>query len=203
LVLTVAQDLLPADDLGRAHKLASYLRSRAEEHEDWRLPDLARELGQVSQGGSGGLAEGSEGYEPRPGRITLTTMHKAKGLEWDLVYLVGVDGRWFPHTLDDYFLGERDFLGGDPAAEARSALRALVGDRDSGGFSATDQAHLEIIAERLRLLYVGITRARRFLSLSWSREVPAGSRMRSVPRAPIFEMLKGQYQADAAVEGRV
>lgn len=194
LVLTVAQDLLGETEFGRAHKLALYLRNQSEQHLDWRLPELARELGQAAQGRSGALAEEGEGYEPQPGRITLTTMHKAKGLEWDLVYLVGVDGRWFPHTLEDHFLGERDFLGGDPAAEARSALRVLIGEEDSGGISATDQAHLEIIAERLRLLYVGITRARRYLALSWSREVPAGVRMRPVPPTPVFQLLKRYYQ---------
>lgn len=190
LVLTVAQDLLPPDDLGRAHKLAAYLRGRAEQHEQWRLPELARELGQLSQGGAGGLPEEGEGFEPQRGRITLTTMHKAKGLEWDLVYLVGMNNRWFPHALDDYFFGERDFLGGDPAAEARSALRDLAGQPAVGGLNPTDQAHLELIAERLRLLYVGITRARRYLSLSWSREVPAGARMRQVAPAPIFQVLR-------------
>ena len=201
LLLTVAQDLLGEDELGRAQKLAAYLRSRAEQHDDWRLPELSRELEQLAQGGQGGLGEDGEGFEPQPGRITLTTMHKAKGLEWDLVYLVGVNGRWFPHTLDAYFLGERDFLGGDPAAEARSALRSLVGERDPGGLSATDQAHLEFIAERLRLLYVGITRARRYLALSWSREVPAGSRMRNAAPAPIYHVLRSQYQREAAEEG--
>ena len=41
-------------------------------------------------------------------------MHKAKGMEWDLVYVMGVDGDWFPHDLDARFLGEYEFLGGDP-----------------------------------------------------------------------------------------
>jgi len=197
LVLTVAQDLLGEEELGGAQKLAAYLRSRAEQHEDWRLPDLARELGE----GKGGLSGEGEGYEPRPGRITLTTMHKAKGLEWDLVYLVGVDGRWFPHALEDYFVGERDFLGADPAAEARAALLDLAGEGEGGGLSATDRAHSEIIAERLRLLYVGITRARRFLALSWSREVPAGVRMRPAAPAPIFQVLRARYQRSARERG--
>lgn len=190
LVLTVAQDLLAEGDLSRAQKLAAYLRNRGEQHPDWRLPELAHELGQVSRGRAAVLAEEEGSYEPRPGRIGLTTMHKAKGLEWDLVYLVGVDGSWFPHTLEDHFRGEYDFLGGDPAEEARAALLALVGEGGGDGLPATAGAHLEIIAERLRLLYVGITRARRYLAISWSREVPMPGRMRSVPPAPIYYQLK-------------
>ena len=120
-------------------------------------------------------------------------MHRAKGSEWDLVYLMGVDGRWFPHTLDDDFLGEYDFLGGDPAAEARAALLARTGVDDAGAMGATSMAHMEIIAERLRLLYVGITRARRYLALSWSRQIPTATRMRQVPQAAAFHLLKKYY----------
>ena len=38
------------------------------------------------------------------------------------------------------------------------------------GRSPTESAHIGIISERLRLLYVGITRARRFLQISRSRK---------------------------------
>ncbi len=201
LVLTVAQDLLAEGNLSRAQKLAAYLRNRGEQNLDWRLPELARELGQVSRGRAAVLAEEEGGFEPRPGRITLTTMHKAKGLEWDLVYLVGVDGSWFPHTLEDHFRGEYDFLGGDPAEEARAALLGLVGEGGEDGLPATAGAHLEIIAERLRLLYVGITRARQYLAISWSRAVPAPGRMRPAPPAPIYYQLKNYYEEKYSEKG--
>ena len=191
LVMTVAQDVLQDDDLSRAQKLAIFLSGRAEQNLDWRLPELVRELAQTVRGGRGVLAEDEEIFEPRPGRITLTTMHKAKGLEWDLVYLIGVDGDWFPHDLDDYFRGEYEFLGGDPGEEAKAALLELIGLAGEERLSATDLAHVEVIAERLRLLYVGVTRARRLLALSWSREIPMATRSRAAPPAAPF--LKLQY----------
>ncbi|MBK8128772.1 MAG: hypothetical protein IPK53_07445 [bacterium] len=47
----------------------------------------------------------------------LTTQHSAKGLEWDAVFLVGVDGFRIPGSLEAPFLGVHDFLGGDPTPE--------------------------------------------------------------------------------------
>jgi len=29
-----------------------------------------------------------QGYQPQPGHVTIATMHAAKGLEWDRVYLM-------------------------------------------------------------------------------------------------------------------
>ena len=194
LLMTVAQDILKDADLVRAQKLAVFLRSRADQNLDWRLPELARELVQETRGRVGVLAEEDGIFEPGPGRITLTTMHKAKGLEWDLVYMIGVDGDWFPHDLEGYFRGEYEFLGGDPGEEARAGLQALIGEAEEERLSATDLAHVEVIAERLRLLYVGITRARRYLALSWSREIPTATRSRAVPPASAFIKLRHYYR---------
>ncbi len=69
-------------------------------------------------------------HEPTVSAVTLATLHSAKGLEWDEVFIIG---------LTEGML---------PIAYAK-------------GFEAID--------EERRLLYVGITRARRRLTLSWSR----------------------------------
>ncbi len=194
LLMTIAQDLLRGADMARAQKLATHLRSRADLNLDWRLPELVRELSLASRGRSAMLVEDEDLFAPRPGRISLTTMHKAKGLEWDLVYIMGVDGDWFPHDLEGYFRGEYEFLGGDPGEEARAELLGLIGEWEAGRLSATDTAHVEVIAERLRLLYVAITRARRYLAVSWSREIPLATRMRSAPQAVVFRHLQEQSE---------
>jgi DNA helicase-2/ATP-dependent DNA helicase PcrA len=68
-------------------------------------------------------------HEPTLAAVTLATLHSAKGLEWDSVYLVGLAEGLVPISY------------------------------------AKDAAALE---EERRLLYVGVTRARRMLALSWS-----------------------------------
>ena len=70
----------------------------------------------------------------------------------------------------------------------------VIGLAEEERLSATDLAHVEVIAERLRLLYVGITRARRFLALSWSREIPLTTRTRAAPPAAPFLKLSHYYR---------
>lgn len=192
LLMTVAQDLLVEEgDMARAQQLAVYVRTRADQNAAWQLPELVRELSEAVQGRAGAFADPEDVFAPRPGRIFLTTMHKAKGMEWDLVYVMGVDGDWFPHDLDARFLGEYEFLGGDPCEDARAELLDLLGEIGASRLSATDRSHAEVIAERLRLLYVAITRARRYLVLSWSRQIPRATRTQAVPMAEVFLQLQG------------
>ncbi len=160
-------------DLSTAHRIAAVLRRWHDLHPEWRLPEMAAALAEVAAGRRTlPLISPTElGFEPQPGRITLTTQHGAKGMEWDAVFLVGIDNFWIPGDLDAPFLGSYDFLGGDPIAEATAQLKGLMtGNADLyPGRTATESAHIAVICERLRLLYVGITRARRYLHISRSR----------------------------------
>ncbi|MDN5857453.1 MAG: ATP-dependent DNA helicase UvrD2 [Pseudonocardia sp.] len=80
-------------------------------------------------------------HPPTVQGVTLASLHAAKGLEWDVVFLVGLAEGTLPIQHAD----------GDDAA----------------------------IEEERRLLYVGITRARRVLHLSWAlSRGPGGSRKR-------------------------
>lgn len=180
-------------DLAIAYQIATLLRQWRDAQPDWRLPELVAELGNIVSGRrSLPLSSPTDfGYEPVPGRVTLTTQHSAKGLEWDAVFLIGVDGYWIPSNLDAYFMGVSDILGGDPTAEVVAQLRYLM-EGDAGiydGRSATESAHIDIIAERLRLLYVGVTRARRFLQLSRSRATRSYNKERDAEPATVMGVL--------------
>ncbi|MFH7338324.1 ATP-dependent DNA helicase UvrD2 [Streptomyces sp. KHY 26] len=76
-------------------------------------------------------------HAPTVQGVTLASLHAAKGLEWDVVFLVGVAEGMLPIT-----------------------------------YARTD----EQIEEERRLLYVGVTRARERLHLSWSLSRSPGGR---------------------------
>jgi DNA helicase-2/ATP-dependent DNA helicase PcrA len=186
-------------DLAIAYQIATLLRQWRDSQPDWRLPELVAELGNIVSGRrSLPISSPTDfGYEPVPGRVTLTTQHSAKGLEWDAVFMIGVDGTWIPGNLDAYFMGVSDILGGDPTAEVAAQLRYLM-EGDAGiynGRSATESAHIDIIAERLRLLYVGITRARRFLQLSRSRATRSYNKERDAEPATVMGVLYRYLEA--------
>jgi DNA helicase II / ATP-dependent DNA helicase PcrA len=176
LILTLGADLfVTAPDLAIAHNLAVYLRRAGETNPHWRLPDFTAELKMVAQNRRRvvDLSEEATGYDPdlHKGKVTVATMHSAKGLEWDRVYLMSVNNYDFPSAEpQDRFISEKWFLRDrlNLQAEALAQLRAL---RDAAPYEegiATHEARLDYAGERLRLLYVGITRARRELVITWN-----------------------------------
>ncbi|MCA9966896.1 MAG: ATP-dependent helicase [Anaerolineales bacterium] len=180
-------------DLALAYQIATILRGWRETQPELRLPDLVAHLADVVAGRRRlPLTRPTDlGYEPQPGRITLTTQHSAKGLEWDVVFLLGIDGFWIPSTLESPFLGVHDFLGGDPTAEVVAQLRFVM-EGNAGlfnGRSATESAHIDVISERLRLLYVSLTRARRVLHISRSRATRQRDRDREMEPATVLGVL--------------
>jgi len=94
--------------------------------------------------------------------VTLTTIHKSKGLEYALVYLPflwGSAGLWRDDELMPLFH--------DP--EGRSPVLTLPGAAQAANKLAKDHAEREALAEGLRLLYVALTRAKHKLSVVWGR----------------------------------
>jgi DNA helicase II / ATP-dependent DNA helicase PcrA len=145
-VLGGSQSTSLADDVRRAaieegwaqgeelERVGEYEATR--QHDLGRLVALARQLEDGVRAVSGFFAvlderfgEGSDDQG-----VHLLTYHRAKGLEFEAVFLPGVEERELP---------------------VRQAK--------------TDEA----VAEERRLLYVGITRAKRHLALTWSAEAKA------------------------------
>ena len=131
---------------------------------------LAEELAATAPGARTGdlVAEldrrAAEQHAPTVEGITLASLHAAKGLEWDVVFLVGCSEGLLPITLADT---------------------------------------AERIEEERRLLYVGITRARSHLFLSYADARTPGARAsRSVSRflAPAAGVL-GHAATSTAAEG--
>jgi DNA helicase-2/ATP-dependent DNA helicase PcrA len=106
------------EELVRVAREYDALNSGAEEY------GLGEFLQQISL-----LAE-TDNLRDDEGLVTLMTLHNAKGLEFPIVFIIGMEDGVFPHS------------------------RAL----DEGG-----------VEEERRLAYVGITRARRELTLTWAR----------------------------------
>jgi len=175
LEINPGDDARSYSDLALTHRLAVLLAKLADENPSWRLPELAGELENVALNKRRilGFGEDAQGYEPKPGVVTVATMHGAKGLEWDRVYLTGLNSYGFPAgDAEDSYRSERWYVRDrlNLLAEAEAQLRQLhmgsLDDYQAG--AATEAARLDYAAERLRLFYVGITRARRELILTWN-----------------------------------
>lgn len=196
LVLTLAQDVFSeASDLALAHKLALVLRGAADDHADWRLPELTSELAVIAKNERRfiGFSSDDSGFDPERhrGRVVVTTMHKAKGLEWDRVYLMSVNNYDFPSNMpNDRFISEKWFVrsGLDLAAESLAQLSALESSNEYDWYEegvATLRSRLDYVKERLRLFYVGITRAKRDLIVTWN----SGRQGDATPSLPLSELM--------------
>lgn len=98
-------------------------------------------------------------HAPTVQGVTLASLHSAKGLEWDVVFLVAVAEGMMPIT-----------------------------------YAKTD----EQVEEERRLLYVGITRARERLHVSWALSRSPGGR----PNRRPSRFLDGLRPGSAATAGR-
>ena len=140
--------------------------------ERWQALAALVELAE-SFGDDRGLAEFTEElarraamqHAPTVDGVTLASLHSAKGLEWDAVFLVGLVEGVLPTT-----------------------------------YAKTPEA----VEEERRLLYVGITRARQWLSLSYSAtRNPGGGRQRRPSRfLPIADRRRGSEPAQGDPRSR-
>ncbi len=130
--------------------IVSQAEDFAAQRPDATMADLVDELDRRATEQHAPVAEG----------VTLATLHAAKGLEWDAVFLAGMHDGTMPIVY----------------AEGQAAIE-----------------------EERRLLYVGMTRARLHLSISWALARNPGSRSSRKP-SRFLTGLRPQAQSDLAPE---
>ena len=195
IVLSLAQDILtePAE-LAIAHKLSMLLRTTSEIHPTWRIPELTEELAVIARNERRflGFAQDETGFDPdrHRGIVVVSTIHKAKGLEWDRVYIMSVNNYDFPSgMIGDQYIPEKWFLRDSLNLEAEgiAQLNILASQDEYTWYKegqATQEARLDYVRVRLRLLYVGVTRARKELIVTWN----SGRRDGAYPAAALVAL---------------
>lgn len=93
----------------------------------------------------------------QPDAVAVSTVHKAKGLEFPVVFVVDVEANRFPGS-------RRAYRGWLPLEAMQSAL-------DRGAYRGTRE-------EEARLFYTAMTRAERFLYVTGSERLPGGRQQR-------------------------
>ena len=150
-----------AENLEELVGVAAEFDVNREREGEGEVPPLEEFLQQISlYTEQDGLRDGEE--EPL---ITLMTLHNAKGLEYDAVFIVGCEEGSFPH------------------------MRAL----EEGGEE-----------EERRLCYVGITRARQRLYMTWARERRLfGRSERNLPSRFIDELPAELTEREASASSAI
>jgi DNA helicase II / ATP-dependent DNA helicase PcrA len=144
------------------------------------------------------IDEGTESPYTAEGQVTIITMHKAKGLDWDYVFIPFLSDRlhnplWVPKGAK--FLGEFTL-----AEIARAKIRAHLHNKEIATILDTwNLANYLKQAEELRLLYVAMTRAKKLLWLAAEKEAPflwnqfnhtQKDRLQSAKASPLFDALQ-------------
>ena len=135
------------------------INSAAEYDQQTEQPSLIDYLHQIS------LFSDADAYDAASDRVALMTLHAAKGLEFEHVFIVGVEEGLLPHE------------------------RSSTGEDD------------EQLEEERRLLFVGITRAKTGLCISYARyRTIRGQFLRTIPSQFLFE-LGADFSEEARESG--
>jgi DNA helicase-2/ATP-dependent DNA helicase PcrA len=140
----------------------------------------------------------SEARYTRPGQLTIITMHKAKGLDWDYVFIPFLHENLIPGRF--WVPPQSQFLGDFTLSEvARAQIRTALHAESSlpSTSAAWEQAKHLKTAEEYRLLYVAMTRAKRLLWVSAAQKSPftwsKPENLQSSTPCPVFPALKRQF----------
>lgn len=195
LALTLKYD---QGELATADKLAERLTQQITNHNC--LETMLAALSEIVN---------SERFEPvetdnlearytRPGQLTIITMHKAKGLDWDYVFMPFLHEKSIPGKF--WVAPKSQFLGKFTLSEvARAQIRSALHGKSHipNVYQAWEEAEHLKMSEEYRLLYVGMTRAKRLLWMSASQKSPFSwskpDNVQSEPPCPVFAALQRQF----------
>ena len=171
-------------ELATAQKLSERIQKQI--NGQYSLKNMIDTLQQIIAGEKfeGIDTENEESYM-LAGQVTIMTMHKAKGLEWDYVFLPFLHEDVLPGDGEAYVPKSRIFLGKFNLSDVirtqiRHALHQQYQQSDSNikdlkllsASSAWLKANQDKQAEEYRLLYVAITRAKKLLWMSAAKKAP-------------------------------
>lgn len=189
-----SSELATADKLADRIALQTYGRSSI-----YTAIEVLQEI--VTTEGFENIDDGSESRYTASGQVTIITMHKAKGLDWDYVFIPFLSDKmpgqlWTPQGAK--------FLGDFTLAEvARAKIRAHLHQQSvPTPKDAWELANYLKQGEDLRLLYVAITRAKKLLWIAAEKEAPflwnrfnwqQGDRLQDSKPSPLFTALCKQF----------
>ena len=149
-----------------------------ENNPQWSELDVMDELIGISKNkrGFATFSQKEDGFDPENyrGKVIVATAHKSKGLEWDKVFLSSANNYDYPggaegegYASEKWFIADRRNL----EAELFYDLEAMRVEHKGGIMLRSyekQNARDDVARERLRLFYVGVTRAKKSLTISWN-----------------------------------
>ncbi len=122
-----------------------------------RFQDILNFMNNIAESG---YQSATDAAVRRPDAVTVSTVHKAKGLEYPVVFIVDVEAQRFPGRRSSYSGWLPDEMLSEAVAPPR---RAYGNDRE----------------QEARLFYTALTRAERFLYVTHAAWLPGGKRARA------------------------
>ena len=154
MILDVETVYMSVDSRGRFSEVLNFLSNAAETGYDVSTDDLLQ----------------------RPDTVTVSTVHKMKGLEFPCVFVVDTEARRFPRNRSKY-------MGWLPSGVMATAL-------SRGAYQSTAD-------EEARLFYTAITRAERYLYITAAENLPRG-KSKNKPSPYSLHLLNDSAVSDQA-----